>query len=522
MANSPALTRRSVLQLAGITAVAACDRTSARPVASPSISPPVPAGSASAAKAPSLAELSSLLSSPLLRPGSQAYAASVGLYNPRFDSSPRPVAIASCATPADVVACVRFAAQGGAPIHLRAGGHSYGGWSSGTGLVADVRPMSSVHVDASSRTVRIGAGARLAQVYEGLGRSGAAIAAGSCPSVGITGLALGGGVGVLTRVFGLTCDAIRAVQVVTADGILRDVDAQHEPDLFWALRGGGGGSFAAVTALTLATRPAPTVHTFFLSWEGSRAAEVLAAWQSWIGGRDQQLWSTCKLLGTPSNGETRAVVAGTWLGGAAELDTQLAPLLRAVGASPRTRGTRTLGYAQAMQLEAGCTAQDARQCLATALGPDARLPFAATSAVLRKPLPAEGITVAVTGARRALDAAGLVEGGLSFDALGGAVDAVAPSDTAFVHRGALATVQYTATWKRPADDTARYDAYVRSQRAGLLPWTGPAAYANYADASIRDYGAAYWGANYPRLREIKKRYDGSDLFTFPQAVRAAS
>lgn len=521
---SPAMTRRKLLQLAGIVAVAACDRTSARPAASPSGGLPVAPGAASAtgSAAPSLTELSSQLSSPLLRPGSAGYAARVGLYNPRFDAAARPEAIAACATPADVMACVRFGAHGGAPIHLRAGGHSYGGWSSGKGLVVDVRPMSAVHVDTPAHSVRIGAGARLAEVYEALGRNGAAIAAGSCPSVGITGLALGGGVGVLTRAFGLTCDAIRGVQLVTADGVLRDVDARQKPDLFWALCGGGGGSFGAVTALTLAIRPAPTVHTFFFSWDAHLAAEVLAAWQRWIGGRDAQLWSTCKLLGTPSNGELRAVVAGTWLGSSAELDAQLSPLLRAVGAPPQARSARTLGYAQAMQLEAGCTGQDARECLTTALSPAKRLPFAATSAVLRTPLPADGVTAAVNGARRSLDVAGLVEGGLSFDALGGAVDALAPSATAFVHRGALAIVQYTATWKRAADDPSSYDAYVRGLRGSLLPWTGPGAYVNYADASIRDYGSAYWGGNYPRLREIKKRYDGADLFSFPQSVRTAT
>lgn len=525
------LTRRTLLRLAGsagLATAAGCTSASpgrssgpghASPDGPPGTSPtgPAPAGSSPAVEA-GLAGLSRTLSTPLLRPGSTGYARAVGLYNPRFDRAPRPLAIAACGTPADVVACVRFAGRDGTSLRLRAGGHSYGGWSTGPGLVADVRPMSAVVVDTASRTVRIGAGARLAEVYDALGRRGAAIAAGSCPSVGITGLALGGGVGVLTRAFGLTCDAIRSVQLVTADGVLREVDGRSDPDLLWALRGGGGGSLGAVTALTLQVQPTPTVHTFTLSWSGDHAAQVVSAWQRWMADRSHLLWSTCKVLGTGATGDLRALVAGTWLGAASALDPELAALRRAVGAPTRSRSTRTLDYRRTMQLEAGCLNQDVQQCLSTALGRAERLPFAATSAILRSALPEAGVATAVAGAARALQVPGLVEGGISFDALGGKVDEVAPTATAFAHRGALATIQYTATWSRRAADPAPYDAFVRGQRADLLGWTGPAAYVNYADPSLRDYSSAYWGANRGRLAAIKNAHDPHDLFSFPQAI----
>jgi FAD/FMN-containing dehydrogenase len=114
----------------------------------------------------------------------------------------------------------------------------------------------------------------------------------------------------------------------------------------------------------------------------------------------------------------------------------------------------------------------------------------------------------------------MFEGGVSFDSLGGAVADVAPSDTAFVHRTALASVQFTATWASmaAAPDPAPFDAYVRAGRAALAPWTGAGAYVGYADPSITDYGAAYWGANYPRLQSVKRQYDPDQLFTFAQAV----
>ncbi len=518
-------TRREALRWAGgvglTTLLVACSsRRTPAGVVSPA---PVSLGpsASSAPSAPGIVgfdQLSRRLSAPLLRPGTPGYGARVQLYNPRFDATRHPAAIAACKTSEDVAACVRFASDARTPLHLRAGGHSYGGWSSGPGLVVDVSAMSSVVVDTAAFRARIGAGARLAQVYDALARKGVALAAGSCPTVGITGLTLGGGVGVLSRAYGLTCDAVRSVQVVTADGTVREVDAQHDPDLFWALRGGGGGSFGVVTAFTVEVRPAPTVNTFFLSWPDSNAEVVLLSWQDWMAHADNRLWSTCKLLADPVRVGLRALIAGTWIGPSVELDSQLSRVRRAVGAPQVAAQRRALSYGQAMLLEAGCSDESVDQCLSGALGPAKRQPFSATSSILAEPLPPAGAAAAVGSARAGLGVAHLVEGGISFDALGGKVADIAPADTAFVHRRAVATVQYTATWGSPARDPAPFDAHVRGQRASLVPWAGTSAYVNYADPAITDYAKAYWGDNYPRLQAVKGRYDPANLFTFDQAV----
>ena len=527
MTNNPS--RRTVLGFAGATGLAAAlsactGHTSGHGNRSTSASTasPVPSPSSSSPTRPTLAALSSSLSTPLILPGNAAYAGAAQLYNPRFDASSHPAAIARCATTADVVACVRFAADGGAALAMRNGGHSYGGWSTGPGLVADMSAIDSVVVDTTSNTARIGAGAQLINVYSALSAKGVGLAAGSCPTVGITGLGLAGGVGVLARAWGLTCDSIKSVQLVTADGVLREVDASHDADLFWALRGGGGGSFGAVTAMTVAVRAAPQVQTFFYSWDISHGAQVLTAWQAWIGGTDRQLWSTCKLLSDPPKGTAVVTVSGTWIGAASALNAQLAPLLAAVGAGPSAVSKTSQDYGDAMLLEAGCSRQSPTQCLADALTPAKRQPFAATSAILTQPLPAAGVTAAVTQAHNAATVAGIFEGGVSFDSLGGAVADVASADSAFVHRQALASVQFTATWASIASspDPAPFDAYVRAGRTALAPWTGDGAYVGYADASITDYGNAYWGANYPRLQSVKKQYDPGNVFTFAQAVKA--
>jgi FAD/FMN-containing dehydrogenase len=282
------------------------------------------------------------------------------------------------------------------------------------------------------------------------------------------------------------------------------------------LRGGGGGGLGAVTALTMAVRPAPTVHTFYYEWGLDVAADVLDAWQRWVAGVDSRAWSTCKLLATPGDGSARSTISGTWIGPASGLDGVLAPLLSKLG-PPRDSARYTMSYGQAMAFEAGCYGRDAASCTKAALAPPRRQAFAGTSSIVPQPLPTGAVEAAVASTRAALDLSGAIEAGVSFDVLGGAVATVAPEATAFPHRHALATVQYTATWK--SGSAAPFDAYVRGFRTTMTPWLGGAAYVNYADASIVDFGQAYWADNYPRLRAVKRAVDPDDLFSFPQSPR---
>ncbi|MEZ0166657.1 FAD-binding oxidoreductase [Kineococcus sp. LSe6-4] len=437
------------------------------------------------------------------------------LYNPRF--SPAPQAVAHCRDADDVAACVRFAADQGAGLRLRNGGHSYGGWSAGEGLVADLSPMAAVEVDAGARTARTGAGARLIDVYSAVGSAGFAVGSGSCPTVGISGLTLGGGVGVLARSFGLTCDQVVAVDVVTADGRARTVGADSDDaadvDLFWALRGGGAG-IAAVTSWTVALRPAPPVAVFYARWPLAAGADVLGAWQRWQADAPRELWSTCKLLRNPADGD-RVQVSGTWTGsGEPDLSGLLADL-----PAPAARSARRLPYAAAMAYEAGCSGLDADACTDRALDAEHRQPFAATSSMLPQTLPQAGLDAAQAAVQQITLPTGAVEAGTSFDALGGAVADVAPDATAFPWRTALATVQHTATWTGEGD-AAAFDAVVAGTREALRPWTGGAAYVNYADPGLPDRAQACWGPNRARLEQVAAAVDPEGLFASPGGVRA--
>jgi FAD/FMN-containing dehydrogenase len=342
-----------------------------------------------------------------------------------------------------------------------------------------------------------------------------AIGAGSCATVGITGLALGGGVGLLTRNYGLTCDQVVGAMVVTADGTMRTVDAQHDPDLFWALRG-GGGSFAAVTSLTLKVHDAPRMHEVFLQWPGSDAASVLAAWQDWTANTPRELWSTFKILARPGEG-VRTVIAAFWSGSGTP-SAQISKLL-ANTPKPTTNSPSSRTYGAAMLASAGCYGS-ASACISAALTPAQRLPEAAASAIVQKPLSDKAIGALVDAVQAGMDVSGMVEGGVSFDALGGAVSDLDASATAFPWRSALADIQYTATWNY--DDATRnrdrYDNFVQSERQALRPYVGDSGYANYADPSLKNYATAYWGSNLPKLQQVKKTYDPNNIFSFPQSV----
>lgn len=478
-----------------------------------------PASSRGPAPATDLTALGKQLNGSLLLRGRPGYALVSHGYNPRYDGA-SPVAVAMCQSTDDVAACIRYATNGGHPFSVRSGGHSYTGWSTGQGLVVDLTRMASVKVSRSSGTARIAAGTRLADVYHDLSAAGVGIPAGSCPTVGMGGLALGGGIGVLSRAWGLTCDTVRSAQVVLADGSLVSADAGHNPDLFWALRGGGGGSFGVVTSLELATRPAPAVQTFVLGFPYAAAADVLDAWQRWVPRTDSHLWSACHLSASAASGSRSILVVGTWIGRAGALTGLLDDFVGRTGTTASFRQGASHSYESAMLLEAGCQSYGA--CHLPPTGSLGREPEAASSSLLFKPLNGSGIDAVLVQIEHGLRVTSAAAVGVLIDSLGGAVANVPASATAFAWRGAIASLQYTATWPQSSAsrDPAPMDGYVRGFRSAMTPYCGSAAYVNYQDAAITNYGSAYWGRNYPRLQQVKKAVDPHNAFTFPQAVRA--
>ena len=227
---------------------------------------------------PSWQTLQGGIAGEVVLPGSPAYQELPKPFNARFQDV-RPQAVVRCATPQDVAETISFARRHGLACATRSGGHCFAGCSVTRGLVIDVTPMRLISV--AGGVAAVGAGARLGAVYESLEQEGLAIPAGTCPSVGVAGLTLGGGLGILGRNYGVTSDRLLAAQIVLADGRVLDCDEHHEQDLFWALRGAGAGNFGVVTSLVLGTVPAPQTINFHLVWPPARTAALIEAWQRW-------------------------------------------------------------------------------------------------------------------------------------------------------------------------------------------------------------------------------------------------
>ena len=464
------------------------------------------------------AQLARALQGSLVRPGNTGYLSDLQLYDSRFDSV-RPVGIAYCASASDVQRCIEFARSNKLPFAARSGGHSYAGYSTSTGLVIDVTRMSAVSIGAGSAT--IGAGARLIDVYSALNPAGVSIPAGSCPTVGIAGLALGGGVGVVDRAYGLTCDALTSLQLVTADGRLVTADAGENPDLYWACCGGGGGNFGIATSLTFRTFPTALITLAFLTWPWSAADQVVPAWFGWAPTAPDELWSNCLLEATPGASEPKLQVGVAWTGPSSAIDAELARLVAHIGPGTLSRFVETVPFEHAMYVEGGCGAFSQSACHLPGQangGKLTRQPSLAKSGYFDQTPSDSGVAEIISGVEQR-QAQGL-QGAAGFDAYGGAIGRISPTATAFVHRGSIASGQFSVPFDpgSPPSAVAASQAWLDGWYTRLQPYMNGEAYQNYIDPQLAGWPAAYYGANLARLSQVKRAWDPDAAFRFAQSI----
>lgn len=514
--------------------VAACGSSTGH--AQSSVAPTASAGAsgsagASAAASPrasaSAADWSALgrgLAGPLVRPGDSDYGTARLLFDPRFDGL-RPAGIAFCENPADVAECLAFVRRFAVAVTPRSGGHSYAGYSSGQGLVIDVTRMNTV-TQVGSGTARIGAGTRLVDLYAGLDAHGVTVPGGSCPTVGVAGLTLGGGIGVVTRAYGTLSDNLRSLQMVTPDGTVRECDTDQNADLFWACRGGGGGNFGVATAFTFATHPTQQMVLFFLNWPWSQASKVIAAWQSWAPNAPDELWSNLHALSSPDGaGDTPTIqVGGTYLGSLSGAQEQISRLVDQVGSAPHG-SPFVSSHAHAMMIEAGCSQLSTAQCHLPWQNPAGTLQREsefAKSHVFTRALSPSAISAIIAAVEQRQQFGGGGQGGVAFDALGGAVNRVAPDATAFVHRDGLFVGQFTTTWSDGATtaQTGTQQNWLRGFHQTMTRYASGQAYQNYLDPELANWQQAYYGANYARLVQVREKYDPGHVFNLPQGIGA--
>src|SRR5262245_9491941 len=436
----------------------------------------------------------------LLTPGSAKYDQTLPASNLR--TTLRPALRALCKSGPAVAAMLDWVRANALPFAVRSGGHSYEGFSQSVSVVIDMRELASVTLDAGSQTVTVGAGASLGVVYTALKDSGFAFAAGSCPTVGVAGHALGGGFGLLGRAFGLTCDNLVSLDIVTAGNGLVTADAQQEPDLFWACRGGGGGSFGIATAFTFRVQPVTQVRVFGVSWSLSkaRAVRLFRAWQQWAPLAPQAITSIMK-VGSRSDGTWSLRCIGQSTGSEAELRAQLAGLLSLAQPSSALN-LQTLSFFDAVVHFSGGFAFETSF-------------FKAKSDYVVNGLSDDGIRALLTALRAQAPAGQIVA---LCDAYGGAVADVGASATAFPHRAAQTfCIQYYSSWAS-ASATAQRLSKMANLYAAMRPHVPGGCYVNYCDLDLPDFADRYWGANLPRLRLIKSQYDPGNVFRHAQSV----
>ena len=470
---------------------------------------------ASGATDPRLTALQGLIKGPVLVPGTQPYDQARVIYQERFDNV-LPLGVAQPLSAADVSQIVNWAVKENVQLTARSGGHSYAGYSTGTGLVVDLRRLNSVSLNKSSGVVTIGAGARLMDVEGTLAPAGRAIPSGSCASVGIGGLALGGGHGFSSRKYGTTSDNVSSLGIVTADGQYLHCSAKQNPDLFWACRGGGGGNFGIVTYFDVTSHTVPDVSTFLVTWPWSQAAAVMTAWQAFAPHAPDELFSSCYFrTGTPT---PSIECFGQYLGPQSKLAPLLKPLT-SVSGSKLTLGASS--YLDAQLKWAGCAGMTLDQCHLVGDTPTGKLPranFVAKSDYVNAPLSSAALATIVHWLEQPQPAS-FGFGSLAFDSYGGAINRVAADATAFVHRNALCSGQYLAHWAQPSGQAAAL-TWLRGFYAAMRPYVSGFAYQNYIDPDLKTWHHAYYSTNYPRLQKIKAQVDPGNVFRFAQSIKA--
>jgi hypothetical protein len=416
----------------------------------------------------------------------------------------RPMIIAQCLTANGASLAVKWARRFGIVHCTHAGGHCYEGYSSGSGLMIDVRRMNGITIDVVNQTARLGAGCLLGDIAVALFAQKLALPAGSCRPVGVAGLAMGGGHGLTSRKFGLTCDSLLSAHVVTANGDQLDASMNENSDLFWALRGGGGGNFGIVTEFTFKLHPVDRVMYFSISWpdDNFRTASI-RTWQTLAqsapdelalllhvnGGQGHISHIGCNGLFLPRNaGDTPS---------ADDLKAVLGPLLTL--GNPTFR-TREVSYIDAVKILAGD-------------GDPNRVFFKAKSDYSLAAWSDEAIQTFITALKASPSPIATI-----FEAYGGQINRVGEAETAFPHRGnTLFCLQYYLQWAS-SSSTNQNVAAVCGLYDAMRPFHPGFSYVNYIDADLQDYARAYYKGNLPRLQAIKQQLDPDNFFHFAQSI----
>jgi len=401
----------------------------------------------------------------------------------------------------DVANAVKWARENGVPIRIRSGRHALAKDFSQTngGIVIDTSQMRATKLDKTHGIATVEAGIRVGPLVRMLAQEGVLAPFGDSSTVGIGGISTGGGITAIQRTTGLISDNIVSATIVDAQGEILEVNESENPDLLWAIRGGGGGNFGIITSYTFTVRPAPfRVGIFQIIWPWEQLNEVIDVWQRWSPSVDERLGTILEIY-AKTNGLLRS--QGIFLGPKAELE-KLITNLTEVG-SPIKVFVDEVTLSEAIEFWA----------------PDEPLfdeqKSTWSSAWVEQTLPTEGINAI----RCFLEKAKGTESNFFFLNSGGAMNRVPTKDTAFFWRNTKYYLEWDASWIDESD-TQKNIKLVDQTRERLTPFvTG--SYVNVPDLNIKNYGQEYYGDNFARLQKVKAQYDPENIFNFAQSIPPA-
>jgi len=447
--------------------------------------------------------LASTIKGRVVEPSGADYDESRALYNGMIDK--RPAAIAYCTDDADVAAALSYGIEHGLRIAVRGGGHNGGGLGSvDDGLVIDLSQMNAIAVDAAAKMARVGGGALLKDVLEATHQDGLTVPVGIIGTTGVGGLTLGGGMGHLTRGMGLTIDNLVAATVVLADGSIVQTDAEREPDLFWALRG-GGGNFGVVTSFSFRCHPATTALAGPVLYDIGDAAEVLAWYRDFLPAAPDEVSGFFAFLSIPPGPpfpeelHLRKVCAVVWT----QVGEEESDALRAA----RSFGTPLLDGIAPVPLPAWNTAFDA-------VYPPGDQWYWRGEFI--REISDEAIAVHAEYG----PAMPTWKSTMHLYAIDGAASRIANDATAWSYRDAIWGGVFAGVDPDPANAGAIRD-WVRAYSDAIKPYGMGGGYVNFhMDEPDRVRGM--YGANYDRLARIKAQYDPDNVFRVNQNIAPAA
>ncbi|OBK82490.1 FAD-binding oxidoreductase [Mycobacterium sp. 1165178.9] len=426
--------------------------------------------------------LSTALGGKVLLPDNPQFASAKQVFNTNYNGL-TPAAVVTPTSAADVQKAMAFAAAHNLKVAPRSGGHSYIGASTANGaMVLDLRQLpGDANYDAATGQVTVTPATSLYTMHRTLAAAGRGVPTGTCPSVGAAGHALGGGMGAQSRHAGLLCDQLTSASVVLPSGQVVTASAASNPDLFWALRGGGGGNFGVTTSLTFATFPTKDVDVVNLNFPPQSFAQVLVGWQNWLRTADRSSWALadatvdamgmhCRILATCPAGSGNSAAAA---------------ITQAVGLQPSGTENHTFNY------------MDLVNYLAVGNLNPSPLGYVGGSDVFATVNPgvAQGIAAAVNGFPRGAGRMLAI-----MHALDGALATVAPGATAFPWRRQSALVQ----WYVETGDPAAATNWLNSAHQAVQQYS-VGGYVNYIEANQPP--SRYFGPNLSQLSAVRQKYD---------------